>query len=236
MPPPEPTPGTPPARTCPAGGYLVGPTFLVHDDPAYFQTPASPGMVGCNRLRCRLCGTDVRQRVGFADADPAAATPETVAAICRAADWAASPLLRPDPESRLYACGCSAVVIKAQQVTPMPGGNWTCRGHPPPADPSARGDVLPALGRAGCETMALFLANQQFAGTPAETLFVTFTDGTGQSGQPSQIHLGGDGTGIDLWDAGPPSLDNPMPSSSPLDLGRVATAVVRLADGTMRAF
>src|SRR5438309_12077825 len=98
----------PAVQRCAAGGFIVGAKQRVPDDPRYFQTSGAEFLVGCNHLRCTLCGGDVRQKAGFRDGDAASTHAK---AIYDAADWSMSPYVATDADSRLYACGCTIMVV-----------------------------------------------------------------------------------------------------------------------------
>lgn len=111
--------------TCAEGGLLVGPRRAI-EDRAWGRGLAAHG---CPRLRCRLCGNPVLHRDGWRES-PESET-RMAELLAEFDSLESSALARPDPDSRLYACGCSCVGISGDAATPMPGGVWTCEGHLP---------------------------------------------------------------------------------------------------------
>jgi hypothetical protein len=218
------------ARTCKDGGYIVGPRHRLPADERYFQTPGAQFYVGCNRLRCNLCGGSVRQQVGFTDGPGA---PEHARAIYEEQDWGKSPYLLADADSRLYACGCTVVVVSKSQAAVMPNRAWTCAGHPPvesaPGSGPGGAKVLPPMTAEVAMELALFLANSQLTESVNQMAF-TLTDGTGLRAFPALIRL----------QAGMPELkiytaeDTMTPRD--LDFSTVAGACVQLKDGTLKTF
>lgn len=159
---------------CAEGGFLVGPSQVVPDDPAVYQWPDLGGagaVVGCNHLVCQRCHQRVIQRPGFhatreLKRQRAARLPAVYAA-CSAgeAGWEAQVgggALERDPRIRLYLCRCAQhgemrlSPVEAEPDGP-PGGpeSWRCAGHPRAAAASPNGPGSPA---AAASTAAAFVA------------------------------------------------------------------------------
>src|SRR5688572_8150252 len=94
------------ANSCAWGGCVVGPAFVVPDEPTEFFHAGVYQVVGCSRLRCARCGELVRNGVGYwpdrqrFDAD----------AAYDALDWDELPWMRgpaASPAFRLYLCRCT---------------------------------------------------------------------------------------------------------------------------------
>lgn len=217
-------------RTCVDGGYIVGPRHRVPADERYFQTPGAEFYVGCNRLGCHLCGGSVRQQAGWKDGPGA---PEHARAVYEEQDWGRSPYLVADADSRLYACGCTVVVVSKGQSAVMPNRVWTCRGHPPVeagggATPGAA-LVLPRMSAEVAMDLAVFLANSQLTENIG-LMALTLTDGTGLRAFPALIRLQAGWPELKIYTAD----DTTKPRD--LDFSTVAGACVRLKDGTLKAF
>ncbi len=212
------------ARQCVGGGYLVGPVFRVPTNFAYFQTPGAQFVVGCNQLRCKLCGATVREQSGLHDG-PDAAT--NAAAIFTESDWSQSRFLLPDVEARTYCCKCSLVIIRARQATHMPNDVWTCQGHPPV--PGNEGSLLPTMTLSAAQDFAVTLANGQLQQS-INLIAITFTDGTGTRALPANIGLRPEWPELTLYTA------EHQQTPILLDFNKVAGACVQLADKTLKTF
>lgn len=141
---------------CAEGGFLVGPSQVVPDDPAVYQWPDPGGagaVVGCNQLVCQRCHQRVIQRPGFhatreLKQQRAARLPAVYAACCAGeAGWeeqVQGGALERDPRIRLYLCRCAQhgemrlSPVEAEPDGP-PGGpeSWRCAGHPRASDGAA---------------------------------------------------------------------------------------------------
>lgn len=160
---------------CAEGGFLVGPSQLVPDDPAIYQWPPSGAgtVVGCNHLVCQRCHQRVIQRPGF-DATrelkrQRAGRLPAVYAACSAgeAGWeeqVQAGALERDPRIRLYLCRCAQhgemrlCPVEAEPDGP-PGGpqSWRCAGHPrataaPPDHPAGSTSPDPPASPAAPDT------------------------------------------------------------------------------------
>jgi hypothetical protein len=217
------------SRRCAAGGYIVGPNHRVPEDERYFQTPGAAYVVGCNQLRCTLCGTRVRQQVGLADGPDA---PQHARAVYDEADLARSPYLVADPNARLYSCGCSIMVVTGGQAAEVPNHVCTCGGHPAvDGDPSA---VLPRIAQQAANDFSFHAGNAQLTES-VRAIAVTMNDGSSVLGTPAQISLGGGWPALKLWIADPSVEGSPVEPTN-VDFQRVAGLCVQLTDKSLKAF
>jgi hypothetical protein len=115
---------------CKTGGTCVGTDDWLPARPFdYDWVPRSP-YVGCNRLRCQLCGAEVRS-LAFFELPTDLDAPQLYE-ILGAGDTAR---LTPQPFGRIYACRCYAIEAVAL-VRTQPLGDmqkqlpWSCEGHP----------------------------------------------------------------------------------------------------------
>jgi len=124
------------ASICYGGGFIVGPSVVLPEDgsTSYEQGKAP---LGCNRLRCCVCGSSIRQSPGWKDGPAFLAggggleqVKRNAASVFQEKDWSRSNLLVADKESRLYACSCSLVTVTGRKAAVMPDRVWACAGHP----------------------------------------------------------------------------------------------------------
>lgn len=120
---------------CSDGGWLVPAAGTVPADPKEHQTSGRSPHVGCNRVRCSVCGELLISRVGYEVApDARAIAPQLFAS----ADWGpfiARGQLVSHPSARLYVCRCRAEIVVADTSLAadnddMPTPTWACDGHP----------------------------------------------------------------------------------------------------------
>lgn len=210
------------AHQCAGGGFIVGPRQHVPADEHYFQTPDAEFVVGCNRLRCTLCGRPVRQQAGFRDGPGA---PNQARAIYEEQDWTRSPHLIADPNSRLYACGCSIIVVTGAQAAAVPNHVWTCAGHPAPMT----GTVLPPMTMDAAKNFVCLLANMQLSGSIRQ-IALTKTDGSGYRAVPEFLSLGADWPVLRVW------TTNEQQAPETVDFGTIAGACAQATDGALQTF
>jgi hypothetical protein len=169
----------------------------------------------------------VRQQTGLRDAPGAS---DHAKAVYDQQDWTKSQYLTADPDARLYACGCSVVVVTGWQAAHMPNQTWTCKGHPPVNAPAGQTlTVLPAMTLEAAMNFAVDVANSHFQ-KKLKLLALTFTDGTGTRAIPSNISLGGAGPALKVW------TSEHQESPIDLDFSKLAGACVQLTDVALHAF
>jgi hypothetical protein len=119
---------------CIDGGLLVDGTYPLPDDPTDHSAPNLP-VLGCNRLRCPLCGALVRSARGVgrkkgAPLDEIYASPELAKA---------DGVVRTQDIFRFYVCRCLASLENSwrrlAETDPDVMGDgpqmpWRCSGHP----------------------------------------------------------------------------------------------------------
>jgi len=121
---------------CPSGGLLVGAEGRVPDDSSEFSpwhVMVGSG-IGCNQLKCSVCGEWVRQQPGLVSKSGIKAA----RALSKSENWASLASVSPTSSTRLYACKCTvwnAVFQRYIQDRDLDPGDmepppWECQGHP----------------------------------------------------------------------------------------------------------
>jgi hypothetical protein len=130
-------------NVCFNDGHLVGGQFEVPEDPSDYCWSSRDPVVGCNRLRCTVCGEAVKQQLGyFLVAELPASRAEWkswTALLYGQADWSGVPYVSRNAGSRTCVCHCGPVTeswMKGLAISSVDGdpysGNripWTCQGH-----------------------------------------------------------------------------------------------------------
>jgi hypothetical protein len=154
---------------CAGDGFLVGPQFEIPQDPTDYCWGGRDPVVGCNHLRCSVCGCYVKNKAGYIIKGELAkfGTAEwraRVDALYDGDDWDRLPFLQREPTFRLYVCRCGPVAESFQrdlESSTVDGisdsGNripWSCDGHPVATPPLILDgvaidgeDALPAIVR-----------------------------------------------------------------------------------------
>lgn len=121
-------------KYCDARGYLVGPAYTIPTDPRTHALAAGP-VVGCNHLKCSVCGAVVRNWPGLRLALTPVTQAEKDALYATPAPDISHYLTREGGGHlfRVYACKCSHTQISS--ATDLDRGfiefdSWACAGHP----------------------------------------------------------------------------------------------------------
>jgi hypothetical protein len=115
---------------CIGGGYVVGLSYELPDDPTAFHSTERV-IIGCNNLVCGTCFAKVRSVAGFS-----LELPSTVRShdAYSEEDWAAAGWLHPSG-GRTYACRCFSILelgaAPSNQLAEVRGIMWECAGHEP---------------------------------------------------------------------------------------------------------
>lgn len=127
---------------CANQGYLVGPKGEILSDPTDFMWDGREPAIGCDRLRCSVCGAMVRQHAGWIvdDEQVKFGAPEYQARVDQlydSATWDQLPFARRNAGYRIYVCRCGVVREDREEALafttvggmgsgPIP---WSCSGH-----------------------------------------------------------------------------------------------------------
>lgn len=119
-------------RVCDCGGYLVSSVLRV-GVPFEVQFDGLNDLVGCSRLRCAICGADVRNLVARL---PRPEIPPATLHESQRVDELSEP--NANEEARLYYCRCLYWLETSQTCTTPTGSGdvlepvlpWSCSGHP----------------------------------------------------------------------------------------------------------
>jgi hypothetical protein len=128
---------------CALNGYLMGPKGEMLWEPGDNMWGVRKPTVGCDRLRCAVCGAMVRNHAGWVvdDEQVKFGTAEyraRVDALYESATWDGLPYAARHERYRTYVCRCGVVLedweraLGASNVggfgtSPIP---WSCVGHP----------------------------------------------------------------------------------------------------------
>lgn len=121
-------------KHCDARGYLVGPGYPIPTDPRAHAVAAGP-LIGCNHLKCSVCGEVVRNWPGLRLAVAPLAQAEKDELYVTASPDTSRYLTREGGGGlfRVYACKCSNTQV-ASAVDLDRGfiefDSWACAGHP----------------------------------------------------------------------------------------------------------
>jgi hypothetical protein len=118
---------------CHNGGYVVAARYRVPANPTETGEWSETSPVGCSKIRCGGCGVEVRQAPGFAFAKRT----RQKATIYETEDWSKLGFLKPDKDTRLYACRCAVhaeinwnLLGDTDSNKLMTPYSWGCGGHP----------------------------------------------------------------------------------------------------------
>jgi len=122
-------------KYCAHGGMLVNAQSPVPLQPWDHRPPTALSFLGCNRLHCAGCDSEVRQLPGV-ELAPDFALDGSELYECPSPG--ALPGVIPDPRARLYFCRCSRwLELVAHELDPEdsdpesdPVLPWRCAGHP----------------------------------------------------------------------------------------------------------
>jgi hypothetical protein len=119
---------------CIGGGYVVGQSYELPDDPSAYHSN-NRDIIGCNNLVCAACGAKVRSLAGFTPAPPPTVRWRDV---YEAQDWSALGWLHPS-SGRMYVCRCLHLTElhaePSNQLEETRGVRWECAGHAPSSLP-----------------------------------------------------------------------------------------------------
>lgn len=129
-------------RTCYLDGWLVNAKTRLPTDPSEYL-PKQADIFGCNRLKCRSCGSWVRSSSpGWGLPGGTELKPEQVKSLYETENWDTLPHVKHTLSSRLYVCLCSyfeCVIdspLGGEKDSPNdPYVPWECAGHPTQALP-----------------------------------------------------------------------------------------------------
>ena len=206
---------------CEKGGFLVGPSSRIPEDGRYFQTAGAKFLVGCNQLKCKLCGKKVRQQAGLRDISPEVAT-QHVREIFALPDLSQSPYVVAEANTRLYVCECSLVTVAGSQAFPFPNDTWSCAGHPVVEG----GNTLPPMTLETARQFAVQIANSHLQQS-LKAIALTYTDGSGLVTTPAHISLGAGLPQLQVW-------QNDVPTQ--VDFTRVAGGCLQSMDEIITAY
>ena len=163
---------------CNGGGYIVGPSYKLPDDPTEYCYERD--IIGCNNLVCGTCHAKLRSVASFSLRLPTVIPASEV----YDADWSARGWLEPGG-GRTYVCRCYSLLElgakPSNQLLEVSGIVWECAGHEPSPLPLeidghqlTRFTDLPKLLRAaGMRTIKLPWSkiHGRLRGTPLQASF-----------------------------------------------------------------